>query len=1114
MNLLKQLKGEIPLVDSKNKERLNLSHLIYDIIAVAPYSTLIISDERENKTTITVKLNIPTVCYNKKGYTVIIPANNSINILGIKFNGFRYSHYQNDWRSILQANWVSNKFNLNVFTERDILSNLSYFQIWKVGRENYTYTFSKEDTIMFDKVPEKDLYSCLVDYKKYIYQIVYNQVYNFNILHIKQQNTAYKLILNINELNRAYNYNTHPVTSSPKNKYVFDDVFKTIVNNLKSSNKDTANGILDRIRSNRDMINELNKYNLLYIYALLTLTGTDNKLAELELSKLAAKTKIEYSLNTNKINTKKELKKKKLQIIIDNKLSNLINNFDKYNDKKALSKILKRIDKLDKEKKFNKESICEHVFRYANYLLNDDIQENIDDIISNEFSQKKRNNCKLCGEELPGFKLDDGKFDSFIEKRYSTDADDLSKLIWGMSKGIITKNYLCSDLTRFINTIVDLIHNVVRIKNAELVKEYGLTEEEMEKFSRIYIASYIFSIIYMKHLDLDKYIVYKNQIYQKKVSYSNTLSHDQKLKVKRNMKIINITLFIHFTKYSRIALNLNTDTIIKIHGQSLAWAINNIKHMKYIMPDQTIVLDDKLHENYLVTLLKKYYTITVIKLNENIMSEKVLELFGINSIGEYDSLSELILNIKFMLPSFIEKESGDKSLISTYKILKSHLKDNSTKKNKNAESRQIFFIMRLLYMISNLGTSQLKDTSLLSSAEPHLIKSLYNWHDYYREYRPSLLYSDIPRTSKKHVQTYPKVYDFYNNKIKEPVKANKELDVDINDFYSYYTIICPVSGVHEFVNVVCKKCKMDNEILSTQPKDYYNKYVKSYKIYLTKKIKLNKIKNTKIYTPNDTQIITYKKEQEQQKNDIFKVHKIPLKLNNCECLKKYIEIISKKTSVNENVILNIGNMYNELYSDIELNYANPYVNTPQNISVHLKLINYIQFMVRSYNQIALDNIDIDSEYKNTLFLIKEGLKKTKISRISLNINKLYNTVKLFLGKKELTTMLLYLFYYQLLYQYNIIEKTSIKLANKYILFIVNSIIEMDKLTTALDEGEQYVTYKKKYQDQDLDQDSNGDDANGIDNVDNNDDTSEYVSEENESLDMDDDLSDNTFNIDD
>jgi len=43
-------------------------------------------------------------------------------------------------------------------------------------------------------------------------------------------------------------------------------------------------------------------------------------------------------------------------------------------------------------------------------------------------------------------------------------------------------------------------------------------------------------------------------------------------------------------------------------------------------------------------------------------------------------------------------------------------------------------------------------------------------------------------------------------------------------FYNYYNNNCPIGGLHDFKNQVCKKCKLTSSDLQNYNKDYYKKY--------------------------------------------------------------------------------------------------------------------------------------------------------------------------------------------------------------------------------------------------------------------------------------------------
>jgi len=211
------------------------------------------------------------------------------------------------------------------------------------------------------------------------------------------------------------------------------------------------------------------------------------------------------------------------------------------------------------------------------------------------------------------------------------------------------------------------------------------------------------------------------------------------------------------------------------------------------------------------------------------------------------------------------------------------------------------------------------------------------------------------------------------------VRTSKKRNIDDNlftsvyAFYQYFKLRCPESDLHNFVNMVCTKCKLDLNKRHDTADAYYKKYISRF-------VKIEKEKqSTAINSLLETQKINhnekiYAKQIKHKKGKEYQYTQ-----------KKLAEWSSLVQQINYNTLTNIGLTDDLNKEDILKAKINPSKHSHSDgvyINQALKVKNYILQTIREYNILL--------HYKNTSFLplfIKDLIKqyKTKLNVKTLPI---------------------------------------------------------------------------------------------------------------------------------
>lgn len=212
---------------------------------------------------------------------------------------------------------------------------------------------------------------------------------------------------------------------------------------------------------------------------------------------------------------------------------------------------------------------------------------------------------------------------------------------------------------------------------------------------------------------------------------------------------------------------------------------------------------------------------------------------------------------------------------------------------------------------------------------------------------------------------------------KDIVNALTQLD-KIHNFYTYYQFRCPVSGLHEFVKNVCTKCKVTDNILQSESREYYAKYSK---VYMSE---LFKLKSDNAYTLRST--IKYKKV----------VATVDKKYDNFE----FINQIAKVFSIPYKVFLNIGLLEYVQYNHVVQGKINPYSNllVADDVSLY-----YVVNQNKSINRISRIMVYINNMWRYYEYML--DFDQEHMHKDQYNILKKYAKYITYNGTKELRKIL-------------------------------------------------------------------------------------------------------------
>ena len=258
-----------------------------------------------------------------------------------------------------------------------------------------------------------------------------------------------------------------------------------------------------------------------------------------------------------------------------------------------------------------------------------------------------------------------------------------------------------------------------------------------------------------------------------------------------------------------------------------------------------------------------------------------------------------------------------------------------------------------------------------------------------------------------------------NNKKDINFVSEKINRIDITKFYSNYTYSCPINDFHEYDNGICKKCGINFTMMNNMDKDYFNKYIKTYKKELDRQLldKQSKIDN----------IISNYKIKIEKKEKINTV----LNMNN-------INIISNLFNIDELFLVKLGSIEGIEY-DIE-KIKDFKIDTNERI---LKLINFMLYLTVEYNKFRSD--------KNT---------KNKYPQITINLIDMVSSYKNIMSNDELINLILNTIYSNIINIYNIDTKDNGLYS--FLDILVHQIVQFDEIFSAYDySGIKYLLRKSK-----------------------------------------------------
>lgn len=184
--------------------------------------------------------------------------------------------------------------------------------------------------------------------------------------------------------------------------------------------------------------------------------------------------------------------------------------------------------------------------------------------------------------------------------------------------------------------------------------------------------------------------------------------------------------------------------------------------------------------------------------------------------------------------------------------------------------------------------------------------------------------------------------------IDKTIKAVKAM-ADINSFYMFYKLRCPLGELHEWINDECTKCtltvsmidQVNSNKITSSILDYYNQYLKQF-----------------MREKKDTQIdIEYSKEKEDNIKDLI----IPTWTQNYTPIVK----VSQLTKYTTNVIESIGLTEGRTYKEIEEGSNIPELNISHIYSAYAELIFTISKNMELNTNISI--IDYTTLYNKLLY---------------------------------------------------------------------------------------------------------------------------------------------------
>lgn len=577
----------------------------------------------------------------------------------------------------------------------------------------------------------------------------------------------------------------------------------------------------------------------------------------------------------------------------------------------------KRLQKAEKDSNIPlSDIICDHII----YQLNSKLSAiQLERHVITEFSStstvlRGHYYCKLCGEQLYPIHEED-QFD-----RHSvtfTELSDDEKHIWSMTKSIYDKyviqlsgnpNIVIQHITSVVNhSIFDILNDTRVIKN----------ENKRDTIQTIYMSTYIFAAII--HVILTyKISQFKNTIADK--AQNNKIDRKKKTTDKNKLDTFNTAIQLlvqHISSqmkdasltveqikkqlvvaYHEITQQINLKEVSNIHCELasnpvLKWysTINNIDISKAV--SLLISFDEN------VSLYKR----VDIKNNPhwNLLNEYLHnELYLDTVIPMSNRLTEYHKSVDMLSHSYI-KDKQSTIIKSFYPPFKS------------GESRK--------FRIYPVDISQRYDIDGLRIKWANFVMSINGKKKIYTKQELNSLIGTKEYLNMKFIE-YQSTNGVLQSKtnLKQVVKA-RELKVQLDNFYEYYTYRCPISSIHDFNDKdQCKKCKITYDIIKTKNVEYFQKW-----------------NNTFI---NRLQIISYPTiDTKLSKSDPSKFTMTTNAILN----------VSRQFKIPFNVLYNLGLTENYFISDLINGAINPAENDEINISRAYKLKGYYLYFVQYIN---------------------------------------------------------------------------------------------------------------------------------------------------------------------
>ena len=265
---------------------------------------------------------------------------------------------------------------------------------------------------------------------------------------------------------------------------------------------------------------------------------------------------------------------------------------------------------------------------------------------------------------------------------------------------------------------------------------------------------------------------------------------------------------------------------------------------------------------------------------------------------------------------------------------------------------------------------------------------------------------------------------------------------DINIFFKYFESRCPKGELHNFVIEVqknkescCSKCGITKLTVINQDSKYYDKYIKIYEKIIHEKIIHEKGEVEKIIN---------------SKKDIIGKKKFgSWKVNNAPILE-----LSRVFKIKYNVWINLGLTINQKYNLIENEKINPseYAKPNDIILRNVQLYNYYLKVVTLYYIIKNHETVKNMPYDLKQLMLKNSVRDLykKLIELDKSILIQYDYYKDNEVPPTISNFLLYYISSTIIDIYNSMKNAGMEIAYDVCKFIINTIIESEKLLSEPD----------------------------------------------------------------